>query len=84
MNYLVDIFADVSASAIAAVLPLRYLIGTFLPAAAPYMYDRLGYEWAHSLLAFLMILCLPAPLFIIIPLKKYSIWAHCARVVIGS
>ncbi|KAH8693353.1 major facilitator superfamily domain-containing protein [Phaeosphaeriaceae sp. PMI808] len=84
MNFLVDIFGDVSASAIAAVLPLRYMIGTFLPAAAPYMYDRLGYGWANSLLAFLMILCLPAPLLIIIPFKKNSVWASYARVASGS
>lgn len=84
MNFLVDIFGDFSASAVAAVLPLRYMVGTFLPAAAPYMYDRLGYGWANSLLAFIMIVCLPAPLLIIIPLKKGSVWTSCARIVRGS
>ncbi|KAL3254893.1 hypothetical protein ABHI18_008647 [Aspergillus niger] len=70
MSYLVDIFGDFSASAIAAVLPLRYLFGTFLPVAAPYMYARLGYGWANSLLAFILILCLPPPLLLIFPFRK--------------
>lgn len=38
------VFGDVSASAIAAILPLRYIFGTFLPVAAPYMFARLRYE----------------------------------------
>ncbi|KAG4028225.1 hypothetical protein MFRU_023g00620 [Monilinia fructicola] len=83
MNYLVDVFGDLSASAVAAVLPLRYVIGTFLPVAAPYMYSRLGYGWANSLLAFILIICVPAPLLLIIPPKKNSIWAKLAHLVGG-
>lgn len=79
MNYLVDIFGDLSASAIAAVLPLRYVLGTFLPVAAPYMYERLGYGWANSLLAIVLILVLPAPILLIVPLKKNTIWTKWAR-----
>jgi hypothetical protein len=81
MNYLVDIFGDLSASAIAAVLPLRYVLGTFLPVAAPYMYGQLGYGWANSLLAFVLILVLPAPILLILPPNKNTIWAKCARFV---
>ncbi|CAJ2505646.1 Uu.00g130400.m01.CDS01 [Anthostomella pinea] len=83
MNYLVDIFGDLSASAIAAVLPLRYVIGTFLPVAAPYMYARLGYGWANSLLAFVLLLCLPAPLLLIVSLKKNSALAKLSHLVGG-
>jgi hypothetical protein len=81
MNYLVDLFGDFSASAIAAVLPLRYVLGTFLPVAAPYMYERLGYGWANSLLAFVLILILPAPLLLIIPPKNNTTWVKLARLL---
>ncbi len=59
MNYLVDIFGDRSASAVAAVLPLRYVAGAFLPLAAPDMYYKLGYGWANSLLAFVLLASTP-------------------------
>ncbi|KAB8255069.1 major facilitator superfamily domain-containing protein [Aspergillus pseudonomiae] len=81
MNYLVDVFGDKSASAIAAVLPLRYVLGTFLPVAAPYMYGRLGYGWANSLLALVLICCLPVPLLLIIPPGKNPILVKLARLV---
>jgi hypothetical protein len=66
MNYLVDIFGDRSASAVAAVLPLRYVGGAFMPVAAPYMYSRLGYGWGNSLLAFVLLIAVPAPLLVIL------------------
>lgn len=66
MNYLVDIFGDRSASAVAAVLPLRYVGGAFLPVAAPYMYARLGYGWGNSLLGFVLLIALPAPFLTVI------------------
>lgn len=81
MNYLVDIFGDFSASAIAAVLPLRYVLGTFLPVAAPYMYGRLGYGWANSLLAFILVVCLPAPLLLILSPRSSAVLARLARLV---
>lgn len=66
MNYLVDIFGDRAASGVAAVLPLRYLFGTFLPIAAPYMYDTLGLGWGNSLLALMMLVASPIPLLIVV------------------
>ncbi|EFE42585.1 hypothetical protein TRV_02666 [Trichophyton verrucosum HKI 0517] len=72
MNYLVDIFGDRSASAVAAVLPMRYLMGTFLPVAAPYMYKSLGYGWANSLLAFILLAIVPFPLRAIVQPKAVS------------
>ena len=66
MNYLVDLFGDRSASAVAAVLPLRYMAGAFMPVAAPYMYSKLGYGWAHTLLALLLLVTVSAPLSAII------------------
>lgn len=59
MNFLVDVFAQRAASAIAAVLTLRYIIGTFLPVAGPYLYERLGYGWGNSVLAFIALICIP-------------------------
>ncbi|KAI9930842.1 hypothetical protein MW887_010492 [Aspergillus wentii] len=66
MNYLVDIFGDRSASAVAAVLPLRYISGAFMPVAAPYMYSKLGYGWGNSLLAFVLLVVVPIPLLVIV------------------
>ncbi|GES58053.1 major facilitator superfamily domain, general substrate transporter [Aspergillus terreus] len=66
MNYLVDIFGDRSASAVAAVLPLRYVGGAFMPVAAPYMYAQLGYGWGNSLLGFVLLVALPAPFLAIV------------------
>jgi hypothetical protein len=66
MNYLMDIFGDCSASAVAAVLPLRYVGGAFLPVAAPYMYAWLGYSWGNSLLGFVLLVALPAPFLVIV------------------
>ncbi|BCS22560.1 uncharacterized protein APUU_30785S [Aspergillus puulaauensis] len=66
MNYLVDIFGDRSASAVAAVLPLRYVGGAFMPVAAPYMYGRLGYGWGNSLLGFVLLVALPAPYLVVV------------------
>ncbi|KAF7557584.1 hypothetical protein G7Z17_g621 [Cylindrodendrum hubeiense] len=78
MNYLVDIFGDRSASAIGAVLPLRYIAGAFLPVAAPYMYAKLGYGWANTLLAFVMILTVPIPLLVIVRPQKMKIFTTVA------
>ncbi|GIK04364.1 hypothetical protein Aspvir_008445 [Aspergillus viridinutans] len=66
MNYLVDIFGDRAASAVAAVLPLRYIAGAFLPVAAPYMYATLGYGWGNSLLAFVLCVVARVPLLVIV------------------
>lgn len=66
MNYLVDIFGNRAASAVAAILPLRYLFGTFLPVAAPYMYSSLGLGWGNSLLAFLLLITSPIPFLVVV------------------
>ncbi|KAI3318463.1 MFS general substrate transporter [Xylariaceae sp. AK1471] len=71
MSYIVDIFGDRSASAVGAVLPLRYLAGAFLPIATPYMYARLGYGWSNTLLALILVAIAPIILrAIVCPLNK--------------
>lgn len=63
--YLVDAFgAGAAASALAANLILRVLCGAFITLAGPPLYDRLGLGWGNSLLGFLCIAFLPAPVLI--------------------
>ncbi|KAK3312664.1 MFS multidrug transporter [Apodospora peruviana] len=66
MSYLVDIFGDRAASAIAAALPLRYVMGAFFPVAAPYMYESMGHGWANTFLALTLVAASPIPLLVTI------------------
>ncbi|KAI1822016.1 MFS general substrate transporter [Xylaria intraflava] len=66
MSFIVDIFGDRSASAVGAVLPLRYLVGAFLPIATPYMYERLGYGWSNTILALILVVLAPVVLRVIV------------------
>lgn len=61
-TYLIDSFARVAASGMAAAVVLRSLAGFGFPLFAPYMYQALDYGWGNSLLALLNILIgVPAP-----------------------
>jgi hypothetical protein len=53
LNYLVDAYGFFSASAMAAASSTRSTFGAVLPFAARPMYDRLGVNWACSLLGFI-------------------------------
>ncbi len=66
MSYLIDILGDRSASAVAAALPLRYVMGAFLPIAAPYMYESMGQGWAGTFLALSILAASAIPLSVII------------------
>ncbi|KAH6672513.1 polyamine transporter 3 [Halenospora varia] len=48
--YIVDTYGQYSASAIAAISILRCVAGFTFPLFAPYMYQRLGYGWAATVL----------------------------------
>lgn len=61
LNYVVDSYQTYSASALAGVILIRNLVGAGFPLFANQMYNKLGYEWASSLLAFLSILMIPIP-----------------------
>lgn len=64
-TYMVDTYTRFAASALAAGAFLRSLAGFGFPLFAPYMYDRLGYGWGNSVLAFVAIgIGIPAPLFL--------------------
>jgi multidrug resistance protein len=50
-TYLVDTYARMAASAVAAVTVLRSLAGFVFPLFAPYMYDSLKFGWGNTVLA---------------------------------
>jgi MFS family permease len=60
-TYLVDSHPVYAASAIAANVILRSLVGALLPLAGPPMYTSLGLGWGNSLLGFICVLMIPLP-----------------------
>ncbi|RYC59851.1 hypothetical protein CHU98_g6370 [Xylaria longipes] len=64
-TYLVDAFTIYAASALASNTIIRSIAGAVLPLAGLALYDRLGYGWGNSLLAFIAILFLPVSFFIL-------------------
>jgi hypothetical protein len=65
-NYLVDVFDIHAASAIAAGIILRSVIGTIFPMVGPPLYSKLGYGWGDSVLALIAGIFVPAILLQII------------------
>ncbi|KAJ5573506.1 uncharacterized protein N7459_007933 [Penicillium hispanicum] len=61
-TFLVDAYPSYAASALAANSFARCLLGGAFPLFGVQMYNRLGYHWATSLLAFLTLLMAPFPL----------------------
>lgn len=59
--YLVDTFAQYSASALASNSVVRSILGAVLPLAAFPMYDKLGLGWGNSLLGFIAAALIPVP-----------------------
>ncbi|OTB06726.1 hypothetical protein M426DRAFT_54798 [Hypoxylon sp. CI-4A] len=55
-GFLVDSYQRFAASAVGAATVMRSLAGFGFPLFAPSMYDRLGYGWGNTLMAFLGIL----------------------------
>jgi len=62
LNYVVDSYQTYSASALAGVILVRNVVGAGFPLFAEQMYQKLGYEWASTLLAFLSLLFVPIPI----------------------
>lgn len=60
-NYLVDTYQHQAASALAAKTFLRSIWGASVVLFTEQMYERLGYQWASSLLAFLALACCLIP-----------------------
>ncbi|OWZ29802.1 polyamine transporter 1 [Cryptococcus neoformans AD2-60a] len=61
-NYIIDVYLWSAASALASATVVRSLFGAGFPLFATQMYDRLGTQWASSLLGFLALLMTPIPL----------------------
>uniref|UniRef100_A0A7S0V6R9 Major facilitator superfamily (MFS) profile domain-containing protein n=1 Tax=Polytomella parva TaxID=51329 RepID=A0A7S0V6R9_9CHLO len=61
VNYLVDVYHEVAASALAAQTFVRSLWGAGVTLFTLQMYHRLGYQWASSLIAFLSLVCCLIP-----------------------
>ncbi|KAN0112715.1 MFS general substrate transporter [Hyaloscypha variabilis] len=62
LNYIIDVYLWHANSAIAANTLLRSLAGAGFPLFATQMYHNLGVNWATSLLGFLCIAMIPAPI----------------------
>lgn len=60
--YLVDAYKLHAASAIAATIVVRCIVGALLPLAGPSLYASLGYGWGNSLLGFIALLFVPVPM----------------------
>ncbi|PLB52009.1 putative MFS multidrug transporter [Aspergillus steynii IBT 23096] len=60
-NYLVDTYQHQAASALAAKTFLRSMWGASTVLFTEQMYERLGYQWASSLLAFIALACCAIP-----------------------
>ncbi|KAK5116219.1 hypothetical protein LTR62_008546 [Meristemomyces frigidus] len=62
INYIIDVYGFYSNSAIAVNTFIRSIAGAVFPLFATQMYRGLGVPWATSLLAFICVLFVPAPL----------------------
>lgn len=60
-NYIVDSYQHYAASALAAKTLVRSIWGACVPLFTIQMYNRLGYEWATSLMAFISLACCLIP-----------------------
>jgi hypothetical protein len=60
--FIVDIYLTSAASAMAANTCVRSFVAAGFPLAAPRMYKTLGTAWATSVLGFLCIVVIPAPI----------------------
>jgi len=63
-TYVEDSYDTFSASALAGLGLVRNIAGAGFPLFGRQMYERLGYEWASSLLGFLSILLVPSESFL--------------------
>ncbi|PKY01364.1 MFS general substrate transporter [Aspergillus campestris IBT 28561] len=63
--YLVETYTIFAASAIASNTVVRSLLGAVLPLVSQRLYDDLGYGWGNSLLGFIAVAFIPAPVFLL-------------------
>ncbi|RSH77130.1 uncharacterized protein EHS24_003760 [Apiotrichum porosum] len=63
-TFLIDAFYPYSAAATAAAIGLRSAMACVLPVFTPEMFGRLGWGWGGTVLAFVALSALPAPLIV--------------------
>jgi len=61
-NYIIDVYLWAAASALAATTVVRSLFGAGFPMFATQMYEKLGTQWASSLLGFIALVLAPIPI----------------------
>lgn len=59
--YLMDTYQTFTASAIAASVVLRSLLGAMFPLFVTGLFKRVGNQWGGSIFAFLALACAPLP-----------------------
>lgn len=62
LNYIIDVYMMFANSAIAANTLMRSALGGAFPLFAVQMYDKLGVDWASSLLGFITVAMIPIPI----------------------
>ncbi|WWC63519.1 uncharacterized protein I303_106122 [Kwoniella dejecticola CBS 10117] len=65
-NYIIDVYLWSAASALAGATIVRSLFGAAFPLFASQMYEKLGTQWASSLLGFLALVMAPIPIVLMI------------------
>ena len=78
LNYIVDSYLLVSASALAATTVVRSLVASAFPLFTTQMFQRLGVGWAGSLLGFIALALVPVPALFYIygsRIRQRSRWA---------
>ncbi|KAG2419997.1 hypothetical protein HFD88_004794 [Aspergillus terreus] len=60
-TYIADVYRIYSASALAASVVTRSLVGALLPLAADPLYEALGVGWGTSVVGFASLACIPIP-----------------------
>lgn len=76
--YLVDVYLFDANSALAANAFVRSFIAAAFPLFSTAMYERLGVQWATSVLAFLCLALVPAPIVLYLYGKKIRSWSKFA------
>ncbi|KAK4541515.1 hypothetical protein LTR36_007961 [Oleoguttula mirabilis] len=76
--YLVDVYLYDANSALAANSFIRSFVAAAFPLFATSMYEKLGVQWASSLLAFLCLALVPAPIMLYIYGKRIRSWSKFA------
>ncbi|KAK9415226.1 putative MFS transporter [Seiridium unicorne] len=64
LTYVVDAFGLYSASALTALIVTRCLMSTFLPLLTKPLVTSFGYGWGFTILAFIMLVFAPLPIFL--------------------